>query len=175
MRDRLLPIIFSAVIVLIQIVFAPILTVFSIVPNFIVAFVIVLVLLRRPDTSYGYVFVLGLISDLLAETPLGLTPLLLLVLAFVMGRTFEFLDNSTATMPLITIAVAAFVYELVFMIVLLIVGYGGSFIELLLYRALPSTLFVFIIGAILYFIMRRFPFTQATNDAWRVSDNVRFR
>lgn len=175
MRDHLLPVIFSAIVVVVQIVFAPILTVFSIVPNFIVAFLIVLVLMRRADSTYGYVFVLGLISDLLAETPVGLTPLLMLIIAFALSRSFEVLDATTASMPLIAIAVSSFAFELVFMLVLLAFGYSGSFIELLLYRALPCALFDFIIGAVLYFIMRRFPFMQEGNDAWRVSDTFRFQ
>ena len=47
MREWMLPLICSAIIVVIQIIFAPILTIFSVVPSFIVAFVLVLSVLRR--------------------------------------------------------------------------------------------------------------------------------
>ena len=42
MREWMLPLICSAIIVVIQIIFAPILTIFSVVPSFVVAFVLVL-------------------------------------------------------------------------------------------------------------------------------------
>lgn len=175
MRDWILPVAFSAVIVLIQAVFAPVLSVFGVVPSFIVAFVLVLCIMRRADTTYVYAFVLGLIADLFTQTPLGLTPLLLLAVTFVLSRSFEVLDDTTPTMPLISFAVALFAFELVFAIVLLISGYQGSFFEILVQRVLVSTVLNWIICAVLYFIMRRFPFMQASNDAWRVADNVRFR
>ena len=62
MREWMLPLICSAIIVVVQIVFAPILAIFSVVPSFIVAFILVLTILRRPDSTYVYAFVLGLIS-----------------------------------------------------------------------------------------------------------------
>ena len=94
MREWMLPLVCSAIIVVIQIIFAPILTIFSVVPSFIVAFVLVLSVLRRPDSTYGYAFVLGLIADLLSQTPVGLTSLLLLAITFVLSRVFEVLDDT---------------------------------------------------------------------------------
>lgn len=104
MRDWMLPLIFSVAIVVIQVVFAPILTVFSTVPSFIVSFVLVLSIMRRPDTTYVYAFVLGLIADLLTHTPVGLTPLLLLIAVFCLSRVFEVLDDTSLAMPLIALA-----------------------------------------------------------------------
>lgn len=174
MLERLLPLIFSAIIVVIQVVFAPLLTIFGVVPNFIVAFLLVFVVLRRSDSCYLYVFVMGLISDLLAQTPVGLTPLLLLAITFVLLRAFEVLDDSSITMPLIAIAASLFVFELLFVVVLMIVGYQGSFIDLFLQRVLPLTVFNLLIAALLFVIMRRFIAVQATNDAWKVSNNGRY-
>lgn len=175
MREWMLPLVFSAVIVAVQILFAPMLTIFSVVPSFIVPFVFMLSVIRRPDTTYVYAFVLGLLSDLFAQTPVGLTSLLLLVASFALSRSFEVLDSSSPTMPVAAAAASALVFEVVFMIVLMVLGYQGSFIELLLYRALPHAIFDTLISLVLFFIMRRLPFMQATNDAWTVADNVRFR
>lgn len=175
MRDWVVPLAASAAVVLLQILLAPVLTVFSVVPSFIVPFVFVLSLMRRPDTTYVYAFVLGLIADLLSQTPLGLSSLLLLASSFVLSRAFEVLDATTPAMPLLSIVSASAVFELVFMIVLLITGYQASFIELLLYRVLPRLLFDAAIGALLYLVMRRLPLMQASSDAWSVSDGGRFR
>lgn len=174
MREWMLPLICSAIVVVIQIVFAPILTIFAVVPSFIVPFVLVLSVLRRPDSTYGYAFVLGLIADLLSQTPVGLTSLLLLAITFVLSRAFEVLDDTSITMPLIAFAAALFAFELVFMIVLMIMGYQGGFIELFLQRALPATVINVIIAALLFVIMRRLPLAQQVNDAWRVSSTGRF-
>lgn len=174
MREWMLPLICSAIIVVIQIIFAPILTIFSVVPSFIVAFVLVLSVLRRPDSTYGYAFVLGLVADLLSQTPVGLTSLLLLAITFVLSRVFEVLDDTSITMPLIAFAAAIFVFEFVFMLVLLIVGYQGGFIELFLQRVLLATVMNVVIAALLFVIMRRLPLAQQVNDAWKVSGSGRF-
>lgn len=175
MRNQLIPLIASAVAVLLQIVVAPILTLFSIVPNFIVAFAMVLAILRPSDSTYLYMFVLGLVADLLAQTPVGLSSLLLLLAAFVLRHAFEVLDASTPVMPLISLGAGLLAFELLFAIVLLITGYNGSVVDLLLFRALPSALFAALIGALFYLVMRRFPMAQPVNDAWRVTENIRFR
>ena len=175
MRDWLLPLIFSAVIVVLQVVFAPILSVAAAVPSFIVAFVMVLSVMRRPDTTYMYAFVLGLIADLLSHTPVGLNALLLLLATFCLSRIFEVLDDSTAAMPIIAFAGTIFVFELVFAIVLMIFGYQGSIIDMLIQRVLPSTVLNTVIAAVLFLIMRRLPFAQQVNDAWQVPNTGRFR
>lgn len=175
MREWMLPLIASALAVVLQIVFAPPLTIFSIVPSFIVAFVVVLAIMRRPDSTYGYAFVLGLIADLLAQTPVGLTSLLLLVAAFALSRIFEVLDKTNLSMSFIALALTLFAFELIFMIVLMVLGYAGSFFELFVQRALPCTVYNIVVAMIMFLIMRRLPFTQSSNDAWRVSNTMNFR
>ena len=161
MRDWMLPLIFSVVIVVIQVVFAPILTVFSTVPSFIVSFVLVLSIMRRPDTTYVYAFVLGLIADLLTHTPVGLTPLLLLIAVFCLSRVFEVLDDTSLAMPLIALAATLLVFELLF--------------DIFAQRVIPATILNSLIAALLFVIMRRLPFAQASNEAWQVPTSGRFR
>ena len=171
MRDWMLPLIFSAVIVVIQVVFAPILTVFSTVPSFIVSFVLVLSIMRRPDTTYVYAFVLGLI----AHTPVGLPPLLLLIAVFCLSRVFEVLDGTSLAMPIIALAATLLVFELLFAIVLMVLGYQGSIFEILAQRVIPATILNSLIAALLFVVMRRLPFAQPSNEAWQVPTSGRFR
>lgn len=175
MRDWMLPPIFSAVIVVIQVVFAPILTVFSTVPSFIVSFVLVLSIMRRPDTTYVYAFVLGLIADLLTHTPVGLTPLLLLIAVFCLSRVFEVLDGTSLAMSIIALAATLLVFELLFAIVLMVLGYQGSIFEILAQRVIPATILNSLIAALLFVVMRRLPFAQPSNEAWQVPTSGRFR
>lgn len=174
MRDWMLPLIFSAVIVVIQVVFAPILTVFSTVPSFIVSFVLVLSIMRRPDTTYVYAFVLGLIADLLTHTPVGLTPLLLLIAVFCLSLVFEVLDGTSLAMPIIALAATLLVFELLFAIVLMVLGYQGSIFEIFAQRVIPATILNSLIAALLFVVMRRLPFAQPSNEAWQVPTSGRF-
>ena len=91
MREKLVPLVSAAVVVLLQVVVAPVIAIYSVVPNFIVAFVIVLSIVRPEDTTYVYAFVMGIISDLFTRVPFGLTPLLLLIISFALSRVFEVL------------------------------------------------------------------------------------
>ena len=111
MREKLVPLISAAVVVLLQIVIAPVIAIYSVVPNFIVAFVIVLSIVRPEDTTYVYAFVMGIISDLFTQVPFGLTPLLLLIISFALSRVFEVLDKSSIAMVLVSCAVSLLFYE----------------------------------------------------------------
>lgn len=71
MAPRLVPLISAAIAIVLQIVVAPLISFSSVVPNFLVALVLVLSIVRRADTTYVYAFVLGLLSDLLSQTPIG--------------------------------------------------------------------------------------------------------
>lgn len=175
MRTKLLPLISSAIVVLLQIVVAPIISIYSVVPNFIVAYVIVLSIVRKEDTTYLYAFVLGLISDLLSHVPFGLTPLLLLIISFALSRVFEVLDKSSFAMVLVSCAVALLFYELVVVIVQLVLGYPAAFFDMLAARALPATIFNFILCVLLYLVARRFPEEPSSSEAWTVDSSSRYR
>lgn len=174
MRTQLIPLIGAAIAVVLQIIVAPLITFFSVVPGFIVSYVIVLGILRGGNSMYWYAFVLGMIADLLSQTPLGLTPFLLLIAVFVLSRVFEVLDQTTPAMPLIACAVTLLVFEVLFAVGLLIAGYEGG-ISLIVSRALPATLINAIICVIYYFLMRRLPFERESSSAWTISQTQRFR
>jgi rod shape-determining protein MreD len=175
MRSKLAPLISAVIVVLLQIIVAPVITIYSIVPNFIVAFIIVLSIVRREDTTYMYAFVLGILSDLFTQVPLGLTPLLMLLLSFALSRTFEVLDKSSFVMVLVSCAVALLIYELLVVIVMLVLGYNAGFFELLVARVLPAVVFNFILCAILYLVARKLLAAPSGNEAWTVDDSQRYR
>ena len=141
MREKLVPLVSAAVVVLLQIVVAPVIAIYSVVPSFIVAFVIVLSIVRPEDTTYVYAFVMGIISDLFTQVPFGLTPLLLLIISFALSRVFEVLDKSSIAMVLVSCAVSLLFYEMIVVIVQLVLGYPAAFFDLIAARALPATIF----------------------------------
>lgn len=174
MRTRLIPLIVAAVVVVLQIVVAPVIPIWSVYPNFIIPFVLVLAIVRKPDSTYLYAFVLGLLSDLFSNTPLGLTPLLLLIASFVLSRAFEALDKTTMAMPLITLLATLFVMELVTVCVMAGLGYG-SFLDLFIQRALPLTVYNAVIGLIYYLLVDKLSLGQSSDNAWTISDDHRYR
>lgn len=175
MREKLVPLISAVVVVLLQIIVAPVISIYSIVPNFIVAFVIVLTIVRREDTTYLYAFVMGLISDLLTQVPFGLTPLLLLIISFALSRVFEILDKSSISMVLVSCAAALVFYELIVVIVQLALGYPAAFLDLVAARVLPASVFNLILCGLLYLVARKFPDESSGNDAWTVDKKQRYR
>lgn len=175
MRTKLVPLVSAAIVVLLQIVIAPLIAIYSVVPNFIVAFVIVLSIVRREDSTYLYAFVLGIISDLLSHVPFGLTPLLLLIVSFALSRVFEVLDKSSFAMVMVSCAVALLFYEIIVVIVQLVLGYPAAFFDMIAARALPATIFNLILCALLYFVARKFPDEPSSSEAWTVNSSQRFR
>lgn len=175
MREKLVPLVSAAIVVVLQIVIAPLIAIYSIVPNFIVAFVIVLSIVRREDTTYLYAFVMGIISDLFTQVPFGLTPLLLLIISFALSRVFEVLDKSSFAMVMVSCAVALLFYEMIVVIVQLVMGYPAAFFDLIAARALPATIFNLILCALLYAVARKFPEESSGNEAWTVDKKQRFR
>ena len=172
MREKLVPLVSAAVVVLLQVVVAPVIAIYS---NFIVAFVIVLSIVRPEDTTYVYAFVMGIISDLFTQVPFGLTPLLLLIISFALSRVFEVLDKSSIAMVLVSCAVSLLFYEMIVVIVQLVLGYPAAFFDLIAARALPATIFNLILCVLLYLVARKFPDVSSGNEAWTVDKKQRFR
>ena len=157
MREKLVPLVSAAVVVLLQVVVAPVIAIYSVVPNFIVA------------------FVMGIISDLFTQVPFGLTPLLLLIVSFALSRVFEVLDKSSIAMVLVSCAVSLLFYEMIVVIVQLVLGYPAAFFDLIAARALPATIFNLILCVLLYLVARKFPDVSSGNEAWTVDKKRRFR
>ncbi|MGN0301403.1 MAG: rod shape-determining protein MreD [Anaerotardibacter sp.] len=174
-KSQLIPLIAALICVVLQIVVAPMISLFSVVPNFITAFVIVLSILRKPDSTYGYAFILGLISDLLGSGPVGLTSLLLLIISFVLSRAFEVMDKSSLPMPMIASAASLFAFLLVYVIVLLITGYQAGFLELFIGRVIPEVIYDSIIAAILLVATVKMGLTAEQSDAWSVASGRKYR
>ena len=115
MRSELLPVVVGAVAaLLLQIVLAPNIAVFSAMPNFLVVYVLVVAMVRPGTSLYVLAFVLGLLSDLLGYGPVGATPFLLILASAVVSRAFAVLNNDTVFVPLALFMAADFVVEFLY-------------------------------------------------------------
>ncbi|MEG0096327.1 MAG: rod shape-determining protein MreD [Raoultibacter sp.] len=152
-----LPVLIGALIVVVaQIVIAPNIALFAAMPNFIVAYVLVVAMVRPSDALYLLAFVLGLISDLLGYGPVGAMPFLLVLASFLVSRVFSALDNGTAFMPLLVFIAASFAIELLYAAFLVALGIVPSLLDAFIYRALPCALYDCVCGLLFYPLGHRF-------------------
>lgn len=150
-RDSLATLIGAFVALVFQIVLAPNIAISSIMPNFLLAYVLVVALVRPKNIStIVLAFVFGLLFDLMGHGPVGAMALLSTVSAFTVSRLYVMLNNDTLFMPLATLAIAAIVVEALYAVFMIVAGVGIGFGEAFLFRALPSTLYDCVIGLILY-------------------------
>ena len=102
----------AVIAVLLQVVVAPNIALASALPNFVLAYALVLAVVRPDRTGPVLAFVLGLVFDLLGSGPVGAMAFLLVLVTFLASRAFSVLDNDTLFMPLVILVVSTLVVEL---------------------------------------------------------------
>ena len=138
----------AVVALLLQIVVAPNIALFSAQPNFLLAYVLVVAIARPLDAGSALPFALGLVCDLLGSGPVG-------GYAFLFVIAFSVLDNDTLFMPVTIFVVATFAAEMLYGALLIGLGLSASPVDAFLYRALPCTLYDCVVGLVLYPIIAR--------------------
>lgn len=154
-RESIIVAVGAVIAMLLQIVVAPNIALFSAQPNFLLAYVLVVAIVRPQEAGPVLPFVLGLVCDLLGAGPLGGFAFLFVIVSFVSSRAFSVLDNDTLFMPLTIFVIATFVVEMLYGALLIALGLSASPVDAFLYRALPCTLYDCVIGLVLYPIIAR--------------------
>lgn len=174
MRSELLPVVVGAVAaLLLQIVLAPNIAVFSAMPNFLVVYVLVVAMVRPGTSLYVLAFVLGLLSDLLGYGPVGATPFLLILASAVVSRAFAVLNNDTVFVPLALFMAADFVVEFLYSAFLIGLGFADSAVDALIYRALPCALYSTVVGLVAYPLARHFMGSETITDVHTATPRFR--
>lgn len=155
-RENIVVAIGAVVAVLLQIIVAPNIMLFSSMPDFVVVYVLIVAILRPHSAGPVLPFILGLILDLLGGGPVGAMAFLLVLASFVTSRTFAVLDNGTLFMPLVVFAAATLIVEFLYAVLLVATGVDMSLVDAFVYRVLPCTLFDCVVGFILYPFLSRF-------------------
>ena len=145
----------AVIAVLLQVVVAPNIALASALPNFVLAYALVLAVVRPDRTGPVLAFVLGLVFDLLGSGPVGAMAFLLVLVTFLASRAFSVLDNDTLFMPVTIFVVATFAAEMLYGALLIGLGLSASPVDAFLYRALPCTLCDCVVGLVLYPIIAR--------------------
>ena len=149
-RDGIAVAVGAVIAVLLQIVVAPNIALFGAMPIFVVAYALLVAIVRPATAGPVMPFVLGLVFDLLSGRPVGAMAFLLVLMTFLAARAFSVLDNDTLFMPVTIFVVATFAAEMLYGALLIGLGLSASPVDAFLYRALPCALYDCVIGLVLY-------------------------
>lgn len=155
-QERIFTIIGAVVAVLLQIVLAPHIGLFGVVPNILVAYVLVVAVVRPQSFGSVMPFLLGLFYDLFTGGPVGVMAFSLMVFSVIAARVFDTINNDTIVMPLFVVAVGTLLVELSYAMFLLLFGYPAGLFDAIAYRVFPCFLYDMVIGFILYPLVKRF-------------------
>ena len=113
-RDGIAVAVGAVIAVLLQIVVAPNIALFGAMPNFVVAYALLVAIVRPATAGPVMPFVLGLVFDLVSGGPVGAMAFLLVLMTFLAARAFAVLDNDTLFMPVTIFVVATFAAEMLY-------------------------------------------------------------
>lgn len=142
-------IISALVAVVLQIVIAPAITVFGVVPNIVMIVVIINAMHNGPLRSTILGFILGLFMDFCSLGPIGAMALVLTILAYAVSSLNKgFLTGGILVDMVIMIAAVA-AGEFLVSVVYAVVGANPEFLFSLVQRVLPGIVYDVIIGLLL--------------------------
>lgn len=154
-RNSVIAFVGAVVAVLLQLLVAPNITLFHATPNFMLAYVLVVAIVKPAEAGIVLPFVLGLLYDSFGTGPLGGMALLFMLVSFIAAKIFMTLDNDTLFMPLVILVVATLTVEVMYGGLLILLGLPVTPLDALLYRALPCSLYDCVFALIMYPIMAR--------------------
>lgn len=140
----------AVVSMLLQIVIAPAIQIFSAMPNFPLVFCLLVAVARPFSQNPILPFAVGLASDICFGTPVGSSALAFVLVCFVASRAFAALNNDTVFVPLFIIAVSAFLTEAIVGLFALSFGAAPDIVSAFAYRILPCGLYDCVIGLVFY-------------------------
>lgn len=153
MRDTVIVLVGAVAAILLQVIVAPNIAIMSAMPNFILAYVGIVAMLRQENWVLVLAFFLGLAYDLLGSNPVGIMSALLVLTAFVAGRVFRAFDNDTIFVPLIISMVCSLVVEIAYAAILLLCGMDVPVFDAVFLRALPCAFYDAAMALILFPIL----------------------
>ncbi len=142
--------------VLLQVLLAPHIALFSAVPNIAAAYAMAIAVVR--PQLYGPIlpFVLGLFFDLAGGGPVGAMAFSLTALSSLVAWVLARAGNDSRFVEIAALGFGLLLVELVFGVFLLLFGYNAGFFDAIAYRVAPCAVYDFAIGIALYLLAARF-------------------
>jgi rod shape-determining protein MreD len=153
---------------ILQVVLSSAISVGYAVPNFALAFAIALAISRADKTYVVLPFVVGLVFDILGASTIGAMALVCVLSAYLLARLAISVSSLTFPMICIFCFAGAFLGEVLYGILLIIGGADMSFLQALIYRALPCALYDGVIAILFSVILRRLANGAAAKDEMNI-------
>lgn len=146
----------ALVAILLQVIIAPVIQIANAVPNFILAYVVVVALLKPQDCGYIFPFVLGLIYDLVGNGPVGGMALLCVAITFAISNLLLVLNNDTLFIPIFLLVIGMFIVNILYGLLMIAGGMDVNLFDSIVMRSLPCGLYDTVIGLIAFPLVLRF-------------------
>lgn len=161
MVERMITVGLSVGALLLQLFLAPHIWIGYAHPNFIAVLCMTLAVIN--PRRYGCVmpFVLGLLYDLISGLPVGVTAFSLTAFSVAAAWFFQRANNDTLFMPLLSLAVGLFLFEVVSGLLILLFGYAVNPFEAFVLRSFPCYLYNLVLSVVVYIVFSRFTGEQA--------------
>lgn len=160
----------AIIMVVLQLFLAPVISINTVVPNFLLAFTISCIV-ARPDRSHIlFSFVMGILFDIFTSGPVGAMSFVLVAVSFAVSLILRKIENVNFAISIITIILCIFCSELIYGAFQMALLVNSSFVEILSFRVLPCTLYDVILGVIIFPIVLRLLVPPITTNAY--SDQV---
>ena len=158
MRETVVLIIGGIVAFVLQFVLAPNISILGVMPNFVLAYIATVAMLRQSDFVVLMAFLLGLLTDLTGGGSLGVMAALFTLAAFIASRTAESMGHDTVAASLSISMMASLVVEICYAL-FYVTKVGVSIVDTFLLRALPCALYdcavVLILIPLLSYLLER--------------------
>ena len=145
----------ALVVVALQLFLGPIISINAVVPNFLLAYTIVCIVIRPDKMHLTFAFVMGLIYDLCFNGPVGAMAFAMVVFSFIVAKILLRLEEVNLVISLLTIGLSVFFVELFYGVFQAAFAINAGFIDILAYRILPCTIYDCILALIMFVIMVR--------------------
>ena len=166
--------IIGTVAAVLQLLLTPVLTFGDATPGFIAVAVVMTIVMFPDEPHYVFAFVMGIIADLLAQSPVGASAFCFLACMFLLPKAVEVLGNDNFIMTIVMIFAAMIAMELVLCVFLAASGIIG-FLDGIVHVAFPCAVYNTILAVLVYLVCFRFTrgHTQRGNSGVTMS-NIRF-
>lgn len=134
--------------VALQLVVAPVITLFGVVPNFILVAVIITAIRNNSVRSTLTGFCLGLVFDFCSLGPIGGMTLVLTILGYAISSLNKGMFDGSILMDIIIMLLAVVFGEFLVSVIYAIAGVNQEFLLSLVQRVLPAIAYDMIIGFI---------------------------
>lgn len=155
MMSRFVPeVICTVIVLLLQVMIAPAMSIGLITPNFVLSFCVAFAVASRRPNVVVMPFVAGLLFDLMGTGPVGAFALLCLVFSGLAVLLFFRMDNDTLFIPLVCICICILGADVLYSCICVTCGWHVGLGEALLYRSLPSFLYDTVVALVMYPLLR---------------------